>query len=45
MDAKEMWVGGWKSFVARMRWKGRVVRVFIGEAIVRPWGTAREPFC
>jgi hypothetical protein len=42
-EAKDMWEGGWKSFVARMRGKGRVVRWFIGEAIVRPEGTAREP--
>lgn len=39
-----MWLGGWKSLVARMRWKGRAVRVLIVGAMVRPSGTAREPF-
>lgn len=39
-----MWLGGWKSLVARMRWKGRAVRVLIVGAMVRPSGTASEPF-
>jgi hypothetical protein len=39
-----MWEDGWKSFVARMRGKGREVRALIGVAMERPSGTGREPF-
>lgn len=43
LAAKEMCDAGWKSFVARIRGKGRDVRVLIAGAMERPSGTAREP--
>lgn len=43
-EAKLMWLGGWKSFVAMRRRKGRVSRLLIMGLIVRPSGTARAPF-
>lgn len=43
LAAKEICDAGWKSFVARIRGKGRDVRVLIVGAMERPSGTAREP--
>lgn len=42
--AKETWSAGCQSRVAILRANGRVRSVLMGEAMVRPWGTAREPF-
>ncbi len=44
LAAKEMWDFGCQSRVASLRVKGRVRRWLIGAVIVRPSGTAREPF-
>lgn len=44
LAAKEMWLGGCQSRVAILRVKGRVRRLFMVLAMVRPDGTAREPF-
>lgn len=44
LDAKEIWFGGWKSFVAIFFSKGSLRRSLIMGAIERPSVTAREPF-
>lgn len=43
LEAKEMWVLGCQSCVAKRRAKGRLRRVLMGGIVSRPRGTARDP--